>query len=247
VRCVDEQGEPGDRFERCSASGERWELVESCGLAKCTLEEVEGEVVGCLPSACEGEDCPPRECENGSLRCDPSSGLTLQRCNSAGRFVTVDACVTSVLCRADLGRCLPPACERNEKRCLGQEFQSCRGDRAWFQTTKECAPGQSCDPISGCVAKRCTNNEVRCNGAALERCLDGSWSPQQICATKDLCNAVTGCEAPVCGGTADLYRCQRDNNIIFQCLPGRHDWEEIGTCDAGQTCVEKRPFCVPQL
>jgi hypothetical protein len=244
VRCVNELEEPGDRFERCAASGERWELVEACGLAKCSLEEVDGEVVGCLPDACGGEDCLPRECESGRVRCDPSTGLTLQRCNSTGRFVTLDACVTSALCRADLGRCLPPACERNEMRCLGQEFQSCRGDRAWFQTIKECAPGETCDPTSGCVAQRCTNDAVRCNGAAFERCVNGNWSATQICATKDLCNAPTGCERPACGGTLGLYWC--DGSIIKQCAPGRNVWEEINTCGDGQQCVEERPFCIPQ-
>ena len=240
VRCE------GERFERCVASGERWDLVELCGGSdQCVAAE--GEVTGCLPAACEGEDCPPPECQNGDLRCDPSSGLTLQRCNAAGRYVTLEACVARVFCRADLGRCLPPACERNEKRCLGQKFQTCRSDRAWFQTTKECAPDQACDPIEGCVSG-CVNDAKRCNGPAFERCVDGAWLPQQICATQKLCNvAQNGCDEPTCGGTLPSFDCGGDDDkVIFQCAPGRDAWEEIGTCDAGDTCVPERPFCVPE-
>jgi hypothetical protein len=237
VRC----GE-ADRFERCAPSGERWELVERCGIGKCTVDQANGMRAGCLPAACEGAACPPPECENGSLRCDPTSRLTLQRCNSAGRFVTLEACAASTLCRADLGRCLPPACERNEKRCLGQKFQSCRADRAWFQTTKECGPGETCDPTSGCVQQTCANGAVRCNGAALEHCENGAWSPRQICLTKDLCDP-TGCKPPVCGGTLGPYWC--DGSITRQCASGRNTWEEIRTCGSGEMCVEERPFCVP--
>jgi hypothetical protein len=250
-RCLDAEGcAPGagrcvgDRFERCTASGERWELVEHCGVGKCSLEQAGGMSAGCLPAACEGADCPPAECESGSVRCDPTSRLTLQRCNSAGRFVTLEACAASALCRADLGRCLPPACESNEKRCLGQKFQTCRGDRAWFQTTRECGPGQTCDPTIGCVQQTCTNDAVRCNGAALERCVNGTWSPRQICLTKDLCDPTVGCIPPLCGGTIGPYWC--DGSIAQQCAPGRNVWEEILTCGDGERCVQERPFCVPQ-
>jgi hypothetical protein len=240
VRCE------GDVFERCALGGERWESLEICGPGRCSVAESGDESAGCLPSACEGDTCPPRECKNGELRCDPTTGLTLQRCSSAGQFVTLEACVASVLCRADLGVCLPPACERGEKRCLGQKFQSCRGDRTWFQTTKECAAGETCDPIAGCVAGTCVNDAARCNGATFERCVNGVWSPRQVCATKDLCSAATGCAAPVCGGALESYRCH-DNNVVQQCKPGRDDWEEINFCTAGEKCVTQRPFCVPDL
>lgn len=234
VRCED------DVFQRCRPSGEGFEPVERCGVGKCSAAEV----AGCLPSACEGQDCPRPECTHGELRCDPTSGLTLQRCNAAGRFVTLEACAASVLCRADLGVCLPPACERGEKRCLGQKFQSCRGDRTWFQTTKECNAGETCDPTRGCVAGNCVNDALRCNGTVFEHCINGVWSPRQICATKDLCQAPTGCEAPACGGALPSYQC--DGSVASQCKPGRDDWEEINFCRDGERCVTERPFCVPE-
>lgn len=229
-------------FERCSPSGERWELVERCAAAENCIAEP-AEEAGCLPAACEGEDCPPSECEVGRLRCDPLTRLALQRCDSSGRFVTQEACAASSLCRDDLGACLPPACERNEKRCLGQKYQTCRGDRAWFQTTRECAADQTCDPAVGCVRGTCTDGAQRCNDAAFERCVDGAWAPQQICITKDLCDASTGCQEPECGGALPSFRCV-EGEVIQQCASGRHLWEEIGYCP-GQRCVPERPFCVP--
>jgi hypothetical protein len=211
----------GNELWRCRPSG--FALAETCA----------------TPELCNAAlaRCDEPECSSpGETRCNAQE-LQLEECGNDLRWAVREACVTAALCSASAAACLPPACAQNAVRCLGQQHQKCSNDLTHWVDDERCPDGQACDP-DGCHPK-CTAtagvNAYRCDGAMLERCTeDGSWEPQNRCATHELCDPTNHvCLAPTCADGD--YRCFGDQNLKH-CGAGRDQWEDFRTCPTGTFC-----------
>jgi hypothetical protein len=96
-----------------------------------------------------------------------------------------------------------------------------------------CGAGASCDAKSGCTPESCMDETVHCNGSSLERCIEGQVEVVQRCATASLCNASTGCAAPVCGPGPE-FKC--DGRNIQRCPPGRDAFADFYYCQDPTFC-----------
>lgn len=228
------------RLEVCAPTRDRWELVEDCGSdERCSVDAAVAAVLAkqgprCAAAEC-GDACPPAGCVPGETRCS-SLVPAVELCGAEGQWLLRNACATDELCDGKSGRCLRPACDIGETRCLGQLRRTCSQDRTQFVDLEECLPSTTCTS-TGCERTSCTDGEVRCNGVSFERCDGGAFVPMDRCATIALCSAA-GCAQPTCGEDLAPFDCTGPaGQILYACRVGRDGWREIGTCASGQTCT----------
>jgi len=237
LRCA--EGRDGFRLaDRCTSDA-------TCDAAKADAQARmagSGTCVESLPEPCEDASCETTTCsEPGALRCVTGDLTTLERCGNDGKWAVSAACASSALCSETAGRCLEPACELGETRCLGQARQSCSDDLTRFATDETCASEEQCTP-GGCVKGSCTEGTFRCNGPSLEECQAGRWHAEERCATAALCDAsVPVCFEPTCGGRLDDFRCTGQS--LEQCMPGRTGWADFRYCPGGCRIESGVPIC----
>ena len=242
------------RLIRCAKERDHWELVEVCAEGYCNAENAmlrvsEGKLPQCDRSCADGIGDCKKECTPGTVNCEKESPFLLF-CSANGAWVKREVCFTRALCDPVGRRCLTPACDRLETRCSGNKFETCSGDLTDFVTTKTCSSNEVCIPDEGCAAKlaegECTGAErYRCNWRTVEECVDGSWQPRHVCATRSLCNTEAGvCDEPEC--THGTYRCNPGSEI---CNDGRDGWEAAPTqpCGEAQVCTEYPDLYTGQL
>jgi hypothetical protein len=229
----------------CAPTRDRWDLVEYCGAdARCdaaaaTAAVAKNERPHCAVPAC-GDACPAPVCRPGATRCS-TEVPAVEFCGTDGQWIFREACVSRELCDGAHGRCLPPACNIDDTRCVGQMRQTCSQDQTHFEDIEECPASGTCAP-GGCEVGKCVDAAVRCNGISFERCVAGEFVPVNRCATRALCHPVDGCQPPVCGEELPRYACSPDGRVLSSCLPGRHEWRET-TCPQGTICEGRGGRC----
>jgi hypothetical protein len=231
----------------CPPTRDRWDLVEYCGTdARCdaaaaALAVSKNERPHCAVAAC-GDACPRAVCKPGTTRC--STALpAVELCGTDGQWTIREACLSRQLCDGTHGRCLPPACNIGDGRCVGQMRQVCSQDQTRFENVERCPDSATCAP-DRCEPGKCTEGTPRCNGVSFERCVAGEFVPVNRCATRVLCDPMNGCQPPVCGEEGNRYRCNAAGELET-CLPGRNDWEEPpASCPTGTICDERGGRCV---
>jgi hypothetical protein len=229
----------------CATTRDRWDLVEYCGAdercdaAVAAASVVAGEPPHCAAAAC-GDSCPAAVCVPGTTRCSRDVPA-VELCGTDGQWIIREGCTSHELCDADTGRCLPPACNPGDARCLGQVRQVCSDDQTRFDGVETCPDGTTCAP-TGCQPGKCTEGEQRCNGLSFERCLGGEFVPENRCATRVLCSPDSGCIHPACGEELGRYECPTAG-VLNSCKPGRDGYRET-TCPAGTACDDKGGRCV---
>jgi hypothetical protein len=230
----------------CSPTRDRWDLVEYCGNpANCDAAAAaaalsKNERPHCAIAAC-GAACPPAVCRPGTTRCS-ADFPAVELCGADGQWIIREACASDELCDGARGRCLPPACNIGDTRCLGRMRQTCSQDQTRFEDVEECPESGTCAP-DRCEPGKCVDNVTRCNGIAYEGCVAGEFVALNRCATRVLCEPMTGCRPPVCGGEGDRYQCS-SNGELRTCRPGRDGWEDQpATCPPGTTCDARGGRC----
>jgi hypothetical protein len=101
----------------------------------------------------------------------------------------------------------------------------------------ESVRAESCTSAAHCLAgldggscAPCVDGEFRCQGAALDHCVDNAFVLMTTCATEALCNEVAGsCTTAAC--LPDQYVCQGD--LLKHCNDTQTALEDVDTCAAG--------------
>jgi hypothetical protein len=232
----------------CPPTRDHWALVEYCGTdANCDAAAAaqavaKNERPHCSVAAC-GDACPRAVCTPGTTRCSRDLPA-VELCGTDGQWTIREACVSRALCDGARGRCLPPACNIGDTRCVGQMRQTCSEDQTHFEDVERCPTSGTCAP-DGCEPGKCTDGAVRCNGVSFESCLAGEFVPLNRCATRALCDPARGCQPPVCGEPGNRYQCQLGGQELVSCLPGRDGWDQQpATCPTGTTCDRWGGRCV---
>ncbi len=251
----------GATLQRCNDDQNGWEPLTTCSDAT-SCNPLTGDCTPCTSgdAACSGstllrcgstgftqaavcaapELCDPNEkrCQKpecsvpGAVRCATGDLTSLEECGNDFRWAVREVCTSRALCSESAARCLPPACEPGETRCLGQVLQVCSGDLTHWTDQQTCAPDATCDP-TGCLATPCTEGAVRCNDATIERCVSGAWAPQNRCLSGALCDSGSQrCQLPECDASHGDFSCS--GTIVSQCQAGVS--YEFNTCAAGLFC-----------
>jgi len=193
-------------------------------------------------SAADKPACDTQICEPGQFRCNALA--TLERCRSdGGKWEFVEQCLNPHLCDPKATRCQAPACTvGGAKRCERDEFQVCRDDRTRWDRQMLCSPGETCDPVNGCLPLPCTDGTYRCNDVALEQCIQSTWTRLNTCATTILCDAARHkCTPPTCAPGEK----QCVGAILQRCNSAQNGWVEIETCTAKSVCSQVTKRCEP--
>jgi hypothetical protein len=238
---------------RCNAGLDGFTLVDRCtSAATCDAAAADaqaadvgaGTCVESVPESCDPGlgTCETESCAlAGLLRCVRGDLTVLERCGNDGRWTVSEACATGALCSETAGRCLAPACDLGEARCLGQVFQRCSDDLTRWLDADHCGPSESCT-ATGCSSEPCVEAAPRCNGPSLEVCTNGRFEPRQRCATAALCDGVAGtCGEPACGAELGDYRCT--GTSLERCVPGRTGWADFRYCPGGCAIESGVPVC----
>jgi hypothetical protein len=241
----------GELLLRCSDAQDRLELADRCtSAATCDAAKADaqaavsgwGTCVESAPEPCESDaSCTGEACSTpGEVRCVTDDGTLFEACGNAGRWTTRSACATEGLCSAEARRCLAPACEVGEQRCLGQVHQTCASDLSRWIDDETCKNGTIC-VLTGCAEASCTNDTFRCNGPSLERCASNQWIPVHRCATATLCSIAGTCGVPKCGAELGDFHC--NGTSLEQCAPGRDRWTDFRYCPGGCRLESGVPIC----
>jgi hypothetical protein len=250
----------GATLERCNDDQTGWQSLTMCGDAT-SCNPLTGDCTHCTPgaSACSGKallhcdangfsqvdtcDAPelcdavngvcaaPTCAQPGAVRCTTDELTKLEECGNDLRWAVRDVCASRTLCSESAGRCLTPACQLDEARCVGQKHQVCSTDRSQWLTDRTCGADETCDE-DGCHQTSCAEGSARCNDATLERCVSGVWAPQYRCDAPALCDTTAGCAAP-CDSRLGEYTCHAQGHML-SCSDGI--LSDFNTCDASEFC-----------
>jgi hypothetical protein len=199
------------------------------------------ELCNALQKRCDKPGCS----QPGAVRCVTGEPPQLEACENDLQWHVREACASQALCSESAGRCLPPACDSEETRCVGQELQVCSGDRTHWDVLKTCASNEVCDPLS-CLPAPCSEGAQRCNDGTFERCVSGNWQSQHRCGPPALCDKTQGCLPPQCDSSHGDYSCTSDG-ILVACTEGIRSQpltcNRPTVCDADQrACLQCEPL-----
>ncbi|MFC1610825.1 DUF1566 domain-containing protein [Myxococcota bacterium] len=197
----------------------------------------------------DGTICPESEaCDDGYT---DSCGSCNEVCTGPG--TGLGACGDGLLCGENNEICddgYTDVCGTCNEDCsdAGIGLGVC-GDGTWCPENDEACDDGSTDPCGSCNSDctapgtgidPCIPDELRCNGAQLERCaIDGcGWTVVDICP----CGCtLADCVAPICA--SDAYQCNGDDRE--QCDSNGCNWDFVQTCAHG--CVDSTCYTVTWL
>lgn len=139
-----------------------------------------------------------------------------------------------------------PSCVGNESMtiCDVADLHEC-SDAGASVRSETCASAAHCQAgLAGGSCAPCIDGEFRCQGAALDHCVDNAFVLMTTCDTEALCNEVTGtCTSAAC--LADQYVCQSDE--LKRCNATQTALEDVATCPSGlcDQAGEQCDVCAP--
>lgn len=224
----------GARLLRCSAGGERWELVQECAApALCRPDPAtpEEEPAGCVPPVCSA----------GQHRCE---GAVLSECApTLDGWQVKTECASPELCNPKAGACGTAA--SGELACSGAELYA--SDSGGWKLLETCARVDLCSPSARtCLPAECDPGSYRCDplNSELQRCKTDSsgWERMEVCGSVNLCNSAgRRCEPIACD--RDAVRCMGPR--LERCASDLSGWELQRTCTEGELCDPILDQCVP--
>lgn len=247
TRCRESMLQVCVRFDAQSPPG--WLDQYNCGTAELCRDGP--------PAVCERAFCQAGEvsCEGATPRiCNAAQTgwENLDPCESAAHCSTLDAeCPDGAPC------CLIEPCAPGGLRCNEGRLEECQADltgwtaRASCDTPELCLSGlASCGDAASCAceAPACDVGEVRCSGAALERCNAArtGWEFVNECGSAALCELGLAldparCELPACSD--GQFTCE--GSVLRSCRPDLTGYDDADECDGPAFCNAGAGRCDP--
>jgi alpha-tubulin suppressor-like RCC1 family protein len=223
----------GNGLDQCSADGTNYSFKQNCPTGN-TCDAATASCVrltGCTP---------------GTYQCLSAS---LQSCNRAGQWETLDTCDSKDQCDPSNGRC--QKCVANSYSCVNDAVQRCDFNNGDFKpyVYETCNPG-TCVPTGATSFPNCQPR------VGTTSCYDGSPSyttylagaPVTTQCMKDtvsgvtqVCNSQYGKCAACVPGT---YSCE-NGTLLKQCAADGSAWSVVKDCQVtGQQCDAGRGLCL---
>jgi hypothetical protein len=183
---------------------------------------------------------PMCKCTFEEQKCD---GTKVMACDVNGVWqAQVDCDDTSKICSYDgvTAQCkIPAVCSPGEKQCNGNLIEVCNPDGQWELMTTCSGNTPSCMEIGDNPTCVCQNDDLRCQGAILQKCSDGVWGQEEDCSeTSKECRVeddTAQCAVPLC--TTDDKNCSGDT--LLKCN-SEGVWKTSEVCsDRGELCRNK--------
>ena len=170
-------------------------------------------------------------------------GTEIQICNASGVWGSNLDCSDAGKICSDNGitvECkVAPVCSPAEKRCNGNLIESCNTQGQW-ETSSTCGgTTPTCLEITETPTCVCQDDDLRCQGAEVQKCATGVWSQETNCSLESKeCRVIeetAQCATPLC--TPDTKSCS--GNTLLQC-DSAGAWQTSDVCDDhGELCRKK--------
>jgi len=200
---------PGQTPELCSPAG-LWTLEAAC------------------PFVCQGAGVCAGVCQPGSKRCGGVSGLVLEACDEAGRWIVGQACQNLCSSGSCAGTCMPGA-----RRCGPNQLPEQCGPLGTWEPQAACA--FICAGAGQCGGA-CKPGARQCLGKAPQVCNEnGQWQTGDSCPF--LCSGSGQCTGECVPGSrscsgSTLRTCRSDARFETQACPGRSHGTPVCRNDA---------------
>lgn len=180
-------------------------------------------------------------------KCTPTenkcNGTELQLCNGDGAWtLQVDCSDTGKVC-SDNGltvECkLASVCDPGKTQCEGNTIETCDPDGQWQLSSTCSGATPACLVVGEAPTCVCADDDLRCQGVALQKCATGVWGQEENCgATSKECRIIEEipqCAVPLC--TPDEKNCVGETLLLCN---AEGAWETADVCsDRGELCREK--------
>jgi hypothetical protein len=149
----------------------------------------------------------PPECVPGERRC---SAATLELCNAAAAWQSVETCASAAHCDSAFDRCQPAPCVPELCRCNAGVVEVCSADQLAWDVLETCASPALCesDPegtMAVCLEPACAAGERRCTeDGVLETCREDrtGFEPTPPCGDTETCESLDAACLPSDGAVA---------------------------------------------